>query len=495
MNDTTEDTPVPIPRAAWLAFAVVAAGEIVDMLDSMVTTVAGPSILRELGGSDVLLQWLAAAYTMAMAAGLLIGGRLGDAFGRKRMFLIGMTGFTLASLAAALATSPGILVAARVVQGLFGAMMLPQAFGVIRETFPPSRAAVGYGAAGPIMALGAVLGPILGGWLVSADFFGWGWRMIFAINIPIGIAAILLGLRVLPTSRRDRTVGVDLPGAILASAALVAILFPLVEGRDYGWPWWCLLLLLTGAGAFAAFVAQQRARGRQGLATLVMPSLFGKKAFVGGVIVGLFFFAAFMGSGLILGVVLQIGLGMTALTAAITMIPQAIGILVGFIASQKLGARRRTMIAGILTAAIGQLLLAGILAWQGRSLTGWWITPALLILGIGFGMAMGPFFDLILAGIDHAETGSASGILTALQQVGGAVGVAVTGTLFFTLADQASVPSLAAYTDAAQWSFTLAAALAIIAVVLTRLFLPSRRLEGGDESGMSEALSAADGPK
>lgn len=484
MSLETPANTVPIPRAAWLAFAVVACGSIVNMLDSMVATVAGPSILRDLGGSDVLLQWLTAAYTIAMAAGLLIGGRLGDAFGRKTMFMIGMTGFVVGSLASALAPTPEVLIIARVVQGCFGAMMLPQAFGVIRETFPPERAAVGYGAAGPLLALGSVLGPVLGGWLVSADFLGWGWRMIFAINIPIGIAALILGARFLPKARRDRTVGVDVGGAVLASAALVAVTFTLVEGRDYGWPWWCIALLLTGAGAVAAFVVQQKHRGRLGKATLIMPSLLNNRTFVGGIVTGLFFFAAFMGSGLILAVVLQIGLGMTALSSAVTMLPQALGVFVGLILSQGLGVRRRTMITGVITAAAGQLLLAGILTWRGTDLTGWWLLPALLIMGIGFGMAMGPFFDLIISGVSRDETGSASGILTALQQVGGAVGVALIGTVFFTLADRGGTRSIEGFTSAAVWSFVIAAGLAIIATILIRTLLPVRRDEPTEEEAV-----------
>lgn len=474
---SAESSSVPIPRAAWLAFAVVACGEIVDMLDSMVATVAGPSILADLGGSDVLLQWLTAAYTIAMAAGLLIGGRLGDAYGRKTMFMIGMAGFLAGSLASALAPTPEVIIIARVIQGGFGAMMLPQAFGVIRETFPPERAAVGYGAAGPLMALGSVLGPVLGGWLVSADFFGWGWRMIFAINIPIGIAALILGAKYLPKSRRDQSIGVDAGGAILASVALVAVTFTLVEGRDYGWPWWCIALLIAGAATMAVFAMHQKQRGRAGKATLIMPSLLSNRVFVGGITTGLFFFAAFMGSGLILAVVLQIGLGMTPLASAATMLPQAIGVFVGFILSQRLGVRRRTMIGGIITAACGQLLLAGILAWQGASLTGWWLLPALLIMGIGFGMAMGPFFDLIISGVSAEETGSASGVLTALQQVGGAVGIALVGTVFFTLADNGDAMSLESFTSAAVWSFALAAALAGVATILVRLLLPARGAE------------------
>ncbi|MFT3970153.1 MAG: MFS transporter [Micropruina sp.] len=474
---STDTALVPIPRTAWLAFAVVASGEIVDMLDSMVATVAGPSILSELGGSDVLLQWLTAAYTIAMAAGLLIGGRLGDAYGRKTMFLIGMAGFVAGSVASALAPTPEFLITARVVQGGFGAMMLPQAFGVIRETFPPERAAVGYGAAGPLMALGSVLGPVLGGWLVSADFFGWGWRMIFAINIPIGITALILGAKYLPAPRRDRTIGIDTAGAILASTALVAITFTLIEGRDYGWPWWSIALLLAGAAAVAVFAVQQKHRGRIGKPTLIMPSLLSNHVFVGGVTTGLFFFAAFMGSGLILAVVLQIGLGMTPIASAVTMLPQALGVFVGFVLSQKLGVRRRTMISGIIIAATGQLILAAILAWQGASLTGWWLLPALLVMGVGFGMAMGPFFDLIISGVSQDETGSASGILTALQQVGGAVGIALVGTVFFTLANLDQATSLENFTAAAVWSFVVAAGLATIATILTRLALPAHQEE------------------
>lgn len=333
------------------------------------------------------------------------------------------------------------------------------------------------------MALGSVIGPVLGGWLVSADIFGWGWRMIFAINIPIGITALILGARFLPSSHRDRTVGVDAGGAILACAALVAVTFALVEGRDYGWPWWCIALLLVGAAAVAAFVVHQRRRGRRGQPTLIAPSLLRNRVFVGGVVTGLFFFAAFMGSGLVLAVVLQIGLGMSPLGASVTMLPQALGVLIGFILSQRLGMRCRTMIAGVILAAGGQLLLATILTWQGASLAAWWLLPALLSMGVGFGMAMGPFFDLVISGVDETATGSASGILSALQQVGGAVGIALVGTIFFTLADHAGDPGPGALTAAAARSFLAAAGLAAVATALIRWVIPAHRQDAREAAG------------
>ena len=229
-------------RYRWVALFVILTVEVMDLLDALVTNIAGPSIRADLGGSYSLIQWLGAAYTLAMAIGLLTGGRLGDIFGRRRMFLIGAIGFTLASLACGLAQTPTELIAGRAVQGLFGAVMLPQGLGLIKEMFPPEEIAAAFGAFGPIMGLSAVGGPILAGFLVDADVFGWAWRTIFAINIPIGVAALLVGLKVLPPSRQDRSVHVDLTSALVASAAMALLIYPLIQGRE---------LWLTGTFRYA----------------------------------------------------------------------------------------------------------------------------------------------------------------------------------------------------------------------------------------------------
>ncbi|NUT09314.1 MAG: MFS transporter, partial [Nonomuraea sp.] len=238
----TVTNPVPVAEAAapyrwrWAALFVILAAEVMDLLDALITTIAAPTIQKDLGGSDSLVQWLGAGYTLAMAVGLITGGRLGDLFGRKRMFLIGAFGFTAASLLCGVATGPEMLIASRVLQGLFGAVMLPQGLGMIKEMFPPEEIGKAFGAFGPVMTISSVGGPVLAGWLVDADFFGTGWRMIFLINLPLGLAAALAGLKFLPEFRLSNATRLDLVGVGLVSVAGFLLIYPLIQGRELGWP-------------------------------------------------------------------------------------------------------------------------------------------------------------------------------------------------------------------------------------------------------------------
>lgn len=450
----------------WLAFAGILLGEILDLLDTLVTTVAGPPILRDLGGTPAGLQWLSAGYTLALAGGVLIGGRLGDRFGRKRLFLIGMAGFVAASLIAALSPSLDVLLGARCVQGLLGALMLPQSFGLIRDVVPRERLGAAFGAFGVTMALSALAGPLLAGALVSADLFGLGWRAIFAINIPLGIAGLLIGTRFLPASRPDRTLGIDYLGCALGVLAMVCLVFPLVEGPELGWPWWCFALFGAAALAVVIFVVQQRGRSAAGRDPLVLPSLFGKIAFTGGLGISMFFFTAFMASSFVLAVLFQIGLGLTPLFSALAMLPQAVGMIVGLKGSGKLVSGRSRLLAGFAVAGLGQATLAATLLLGGAALQAWWLAPGLLITGIGSGAAMGPIFDVIIGGVDEAETGSASGVLNATQQIGGATGVAVLGTVLF------AVSGLAGYAAGAAAAYGVSLVLVLAALALASRILP-----------------------
>jgi EmrB/QacA subfamily drug resistance transporter len=434
IEETKADTPF---RYRWIALFVILAVEVMDLLDSLVTTIAGPSIRAELGGSYALIQWLGAAYTLAMAIGLLTGGRLGDIFGRRRMFLLGAAGFTLASLACALSQAPGELIAARTVQGLFGAIMLPQGLGMIRQMFTdPKEMAKAFGAFGPVMGLGAVAGPILAGWLVDADYFGSGWRMIFFINLPLGIFAVIGALRFLPDSRLPEPPKLDLLGVLFAAGGAFLLLFPLVQGRELDWPVWCFVMLAAGLVVFGLFSLFEGRRERKGLDPLVTPSLFRKRAFTGGLALGMVFFGALIGTGLIFTFYLQIGLGYSPLKAGLSTLPQALGTIVGFgIAAAgvttKLG--RKALQLGTLVMLVATAGFAYTVWLAGPGISPYRMIPSLLFLGIGMGLAMAPFFNIVLAGVDDHETGSASGAITSVQQLGGAFGIAVLGTIFFAL--------------------------------------------------------------
>ncbi|MFF3405319.1 MFS transporter [Streptomyces sp. NPDC002742] len=431
--ETPIDSPVPY-RWRWAALFVILAAEVMDLLDAVVTNIAGPSMRADLGGGASTLQWLAAAYTLSMAVGLVTGGRLGDIHGRRTMFLVGAAGFTLGSLLCAVSVSPGMLIGARVVQGLFGAVMLPQGLGMIKEMFPPKESQKAFGMFGPVMGLSAVCGPILAGWLVDADYFGTGWRMIFLINLPLGAAAILGAVRYLPKGRSDSKPRLDILGMLLVALAALLIIFPLVQGREYDWPVWTFVMMGASVVVFVAFGRYESSRSKTGRDPLVVPSLFRKRGFSGGMILGLVFFSAMQGFMLVFNLYTQIGLGYAPLKAGLVMVPWSGGMIVGFGIAQGLVKFGRAVLqAGALVMALGVFGVWLTLDMVGGGVGPWQLLPSLLVTGIGMGLLMAPFFDIVLASVEQHETGSASGTMTAVQQLGGAFGVAILGTVFFGL--------------------------------------------------------------
>jgi EmrB/QacA subfamily drug resistance transporter len=444
---TTLDSPAPPPvtRSRTLGFAAVLAASVMDLLDSTIVTVAAPDIRAELGGSYAVVQWMAVGYTLALGVLLLVGGRLGDIVGRRRMMLGGIAGFTTASLLCALAWSPEVLLGGRVLQGAFAALMLPQAFGLIRDLFPPAEMAKAWGVLGPVMGLGAVFGPVIGGLLLDADLFGTGWRAIFLVNLPIGIAAFAVARRHLPSIAPTATrASLDLPGAALAAAATVMLVYPLVEGRELGWPAWTLLLPAASIVTFGLFARRQVRLSRAGRATLVEVSLFTKRSYVAGAGFAVTFLAA-MGAMFTVGVMLQIGLGYTPLAASLTMAPWAFGAFGGSVISAVTMARagRRLLHIGLALMAAGVLGLIGVYQWAGTDLGFVDLLGPLAIGGIGMGMIFVPLYDIILTDVEPHETGSATGVLKSTDQLGMTLGVAVLGTVFFALLGPVPTPAAA----------------------------------------------------
>src|SRR3954449_4582171 len=247
------DQPPPAYRWRWIVLAIVLVAEIMDLLDSTVITIAAPTVRSELGGSTASMQWWAAGYTLAFGVFMIVGGRLGDIFGRRRVFIVGIAGFTLASAACALAPSPDVLIGTRVLQGAFGALLIPQGLGVIKNVFPPKEMGGAFAAFGPVMGLAAIAGPILAGWLVTADLLGTGWRMIFLLNVPLGVIGLLGALRFMPESRSSGRLRLDPLGVVLISTASLCIIYPLVQGRELGWPAWTFAVMAGGPAAPRAF--------------------------------------------------------------------------------------------------------------------------------------------------------------------------------------------------------------------------------------------------
>jgi len=423
-------------RAAWLALAVVLLAEVMDLLDSTIVGVASPAIRDDLGGTYSSIQWITAGYTLTFAVGLITAARLGDLYGRKRLFVIGVVGFTLSSAACALATSPGMLIGSRMVQGVFAALLIPQGFGLIRAAFPPDRIGKAFALFGPVMGLSAVAGPIVGGALVDADLFGTGWRMIFLINVPLGLIALVGALTVLREDRTPGADGLDPVGTGLATAGAFLLVYPLVQGNELGWPAWIFGCLAVGVALFGVLGRHLVRRSRSGRAPLVMPSLFGKRSFSGALVVGLLFFAAMTGLMLALTLYLQIGLGYSPLRAGVTIGPWPLGIAIGAgLAMGVLAPRfgRWVIVGSSLVMAAGTVGIWATLQLAGSSVSSIDFAPALLVSGIGMGGVVSPFFDIALGDVEDTETGSASGLLNAIQQLGASVGVAVLTTVFVAL--------------------------------------------------------------
>ncbi|MDT0445216.1 MFS transporter [Streptomyces johnsoniae] len=467
-----DNTTAPRDRR-WLGLFAILGAMIMNLLDATVVNVAAPSIQADIGGTETSLQWIAASYTLALAVGLLTGGRFGDMFGRRRVLLIGVAGFVLASAACALAWSPGTLIGARVAQGLFGAVMIPQAFGLIRDLFPPREIGKAFGALGPVIGLSTILGPVVAGLLVDADVLGTGWRMVFLINLPIGAFTLLAGSAALPRGRRRRDVRLDVTGALVAGAAIFLLVHPLVQGRELGWPAWLFAVAAGGAAALAVFVAQQLRRKRSGRTPLVEFSVLAKRSYTSGVAFVVVFFGSIVGFSLAMGLFLQMGLGFGPLRASVTMASWAVGAFFGSafgaMAMARLGRRILHLGLALMTAGLAGTHL--VLGRAGTGVDGGDLALPLVLYGFGMGMIFVPLFDIIMGDVDDHEVGSASGLLESFQQLGGSLGVAILGTVFFS--GVGAAPAVADFVGAARHVTLLALALTVAAFALGFL-LPHR---------------------
>jgi EmrB/QacA subfamily drug resistance transporter len=414
--------------------AVVLAAECMDLLDGTVVNVAAPTIHRTLHTSSAALQWIIGGYPLALAVGLLVGGRLGDLFGRRAMFLIGVTGFTLASTVCGLAPSTGVLIDARLCQGLAGAMMIPQGLGLMREVFPPDELKKAFGLFGPVMGSAAMVGPIVGGGLIALNVVHDAWRPVFLINLPVGLAAAVAAARLLPRVGRRHARELDLFGAVLATLASALLIYPLIQGRSLGWPSWCFVMIGAGLVLFVVFATHLLRRKRSRRDPLIEPSIFSHRGYRAGALVLMLFFGGMVGSMLGLTLFMQLGEHFSAIHAGLTVIPFSLGtaitapVAAGMM--QRLGGRLLIQ-AGALVTLVGYVLLVLVLE-SVNSISTWGLLGPLLVIGLGMGLFIVPVFDTVVAAVTDAELGSASGALNAIQQLGGAIGVAGLGTVFFS---------------------------------------------------------------
>ncbi|MGW6742567.1 MFS transporter [Streptomyces sp. NPDC055025] len=425
-------------RRRWLALAVVMTAAFMDLVDVTIVNIAIPSIERDLGASFGAIQWVTAGYALAFAAGLITGGRLGDIYGRKRLFLIGITGFTVASALCGFAANPEMLVGSRLLQGAMAALMVPQVLAIIHVTFPAHERGKVFGMFGAIVGLGAVSGPLLGALLTQWNLLGLEWRPIFLINLPVGIAGVVLGRKFITESRAPKALRLDLVGVVLVTAALLMLIYPLTRGRELGWPLWGHLCMAGSLVVLAGFVVYERRKTRKDGSPLVELSLFRVKSFAAGIAVQLTFGVALGIFFLVWTLYMQIGLGWSPLRAGLTGVPFSIAVSVAAgLSVQKLVPRfgRKVLQTGALTMVAGLLLYIWEAGRYGLEIHSWQMALPLVVMGLGMGLIVAPLTDAVLSGVPREHSGSASGLINTTQQMGNALGLGLVSVVFFGVVD------------------------------------------------------------
>jgi len=437
--DVTQQTQAPLTSATgrevrpMLVLAVVLTAAFVQLVDVSITNVAVPSIRADLGASFSAVQLVQSGYQLAFACTLITAARLGDLHGRRRLFLIGMVGFTLASVLCGFATGPTMLVLSRVLQGLMSGLMYPQVLSVIQVVFPPRERPRAFAVLGATIGLATILGPLLGGTLIQLNLFGSQWRSIFLVNVPIGVAAVVAAVRLMPESRAPRATRLDVPGALLSALALLLLILPLTEGRERGWPIWLVAMLIASVPVGAAFVLVERRKTRADDSPLVDLRLLDLKGPRVGMPLSMVFFAGVPAFFFTFSLYLQVGQGFSALRSGLTTIPFAIASAVlssrSAVLARRLG--RTVLLVGCLLIALGMAVALVTVTLVGDSAHPWQFIPAFVLAGAGLGCFAAPNTTVILDGVPTRSAGQASGLLATSQQVGGAVGVALAGIVFF----------------------------------------------------------------
>jgi MFS family permease len=432
--------PAPAPPLTRAGLLTLLLGAALAPIDLFIVNVALPTIGADLHASSATLEWVVAGYGIAFALLLVPGGRLGDAFGRRRMFRLGLAGFTLTSLVCGLAPTALVLVLARVAQGAAAALLVPQVLSVIQATTSGERRARTLGYYGSVSGIGMVIGQLAGGALVGADLGGTGWRPIFLVAVPVGLLGVLLAGRALPETRSDDPVGVDRAGTVLLGAALLALLVPLMHGGGLGRPLWCWALLAAFPVLFTLFLRVEARLERRGGAPLLPPALLAMPSMRRGLAVGVPFFGGFGGFMFVYALLLQQGLRLGPLAAGLALTPLAVSFFVATLLTSRLVARfgHRVVVAGGLVGLAGLLMLAAAVLLGGPRLGVLALLPGTLVYGLGQGLVGPTLFRVILSRVPAGRAGVGSGVLTTTQQSSLALGVAVLGSLYAAL----SAPTL-----------------------------------------------------
>jgi EmrB/QacA subfamily drug resistance transporter len=494
------DDPASIPagRGAWLVLAAVLPGMFINIFDFFVVNVATPVLHRDLGSGPPALELIVGGYGLTFSLGLVTGGRLGDRYGRRRVFFAGMAAFTLTSVASGLAPTSDILVVSRLLQGAAAALMVPQVLSIIRVSFPPRERRIALGVYGMTIAAGQVSGQALGGLLLSANIAGLGWRPIFLVNVPVAALAFGLGFRRVPESRSPTRPSLDLPGVALLTLAAGLLVIPVVEGGALGWPLWCWLSLAAVPAAGAAFVGWER-RARVTRQPLVDLALIASKDFRRGLFVNLTLYATITSFFFVLGLYLQAGRGDTPLVAGLTFVPLAAGNFVASLSSSSLVGRfgRSTLSAGAVL-QVAALLMLLVATAPGRPAV--LLLGAVAVFGLGQGLLIPPIIGVVLSRVPVADSGAAAGVLVTVQQMSGTIGLALVSLGFFA---GVGAGQAGGYVSGFRIACVCDVLLALGTLLLTRLLAPPERPRlAGPSSGRLtppggplQAVSPPTGPR
>jgi EmrB/QacA subfamily drug resistance transporter len=493
LSGTPETPPAAGDRRRWFALAIVMTAAFMDLVDVTIVNIAIPSIRQEAGASVSQIQWITAGYALAFAAGLITGGRLGDIHGRKRLFLVGIGGFTLASALCGFAANPEMLVASRILQGGMAAMMVPQVLSIVHATFPAHERGKVFGLFGAIVGLGAVSGPLLGALLTEWNLFGLEWRPIFLINLPVGIAGLVLGSRFITESRAPRALKLDLVGVAVVVLGLLMLLYPLTRGEELDWPVWGYVSMAGAPLVFAALVAYEKRKGERDGSPLVELSLFKVKSFAAGIAVQTVFGVGLGIFFLVWTLYMQTGLGWSPLRAGLTGVPFSIAVSTAAgLSVQKLVPRfgRKVLQAGALLMAAGVLLYLWEAERYGMGISSWQMALPLVVMGAGMGLIVAPLTDAVLSDVPREHAGSASGLINTVQQMGNALGLGLVSVVFFGVIGDGLRPAQVgpAFVDAFQHALGWVAA--VMGVIFLLMFAlpkrPAQHVEGAELPGVEE---------
>jgi MFS family permease len=420
----------------WAALAILLVGAFLAPLDFFIVNVAMPAITSGLHAGAADVQLVISGYAVVYAVFLITGGRLGDIFGRKAVFLAGLAGFALASALCGLAWSPNSLIAGRLLQALAAAAMAPQALASVHALFPPHERGRALSIYGITLGLASIAGQLLGGALVGANVDGFGWRLIFLINLPVAIVAFVAAIPLLRETRGGTRPRLDLVGVVLSAATLTALVLPLIEGRERGWPWWSIVLLLTTPLFAEAFRRYEIRLAKAGGEPLVAIDAFGSPGLLRGLgaIATLYALAAFF---LTFSIYLQAGLGRTALEAGLAILPFSVGFLLGSFASPLVGARVGIMApsVGFGFSATGLVALAAVAALSPPAIMPHFalLATPLLLIGLGMGLSIPTMVRVVVERVAQHRAGLVGGMVNSTLQASAAMGVAVLGGAFYAI--------------------------------------------------------------